>query len=119
MNHYSLNELFVAYVDHEAAGTIILQEEDPLFWSEVTDKDALYLHKLAIRREYAKKGLSREMLEWAQLRAQSLQKAYLRLDCAADRSKLCRFYESHGFKKLRVKLMFNKFPSAFYELKIK
>jgi hypothetical protein len=58
------------------------------------------------------------MIHWAIRRAKHLNKAFVRLDCAADRPKLCQFYESQGFKKVSEKVLFGKYPTAFYEFEI-
>lgn len=58
------------------------------------------------------------MIKWAKSRARFLNKKYLRLDCAADRYKLCEYYELQGFIKVGEKVMFDKYPTAFYEFEI-
>ncbi|WP_299095759.1 N-acetyltransferase [uncultured Metabacillus sp.] len=111
-----IDEMFIGFINNESAVAMILQEEDPIFWSDPTP--SLYLHKLAIRRKYAQKGLSQQMISWAKLRAKQHNKNYLRLDCAADRPKLCNFYEKQGFIKVRDEVMFGKYPTSFYEIEI-
>lgn len=113
---YALDEMYLGYIDEDAAATMILQEEDTLFWPELERGDSLFLHKLAVRRKYAKQGVSVEMINWAKARAVSLGKTYVRLDCAADRPKLHRFYESQGFKRVGERIVLGKYPTAFYEL---
>jgi GNAT superfamily N-acetyltransferase len=113
----SIEELFIGYIDNEAVTGMILQEEDRTFWPDARG-DSLFLHKLAVRRKYAKKGFSIDMVNWAKSRAKSHKKKYLRLDCAADRPKLCRFYEMQGFRKVSEKVMFGIYPTAFYEVEI-
>ncbi|MEB0060361.1 GNAT family N-acetyltransferase [Variovorax sp. LG9.2] len=56
-----------------------------------------FVHKLAVRRAWAKKGVSTELLSYARTRAQELGRAHLRLDCVADRHGLRSLYESFGF----------------------
>jgi len=117
LQSYRLNEMYLGYIDVHSAGTIVLQEEDQIFWPEFKGvNNSLFIHKLSIRREFAKSGLSTEMISWAKSQAAERQKNYLRLDCAADRIKLCNFYEKEGFYKVDEKVMFGKYPTAFYEL---
>jgi GNAT superfamily N-acetyltransferase len=118
LKNNTVEEMYIGYINNEEAAVMILQEEDSLFWPGENKYESLFLHKLAIRRKYAKKGLSEEMIEWAKSLAKNLNKKYLRLDCAADRPKLCKFYENQGFEKVREKVMFGKYPTAFYELRI-
>ena len=44
-------EVYVAIVSGPPAATLTLQSEDLLFWGEQEKQDALYLHRLAVRRE--------------------------------------------------------------------
>ena len=53
-----------------------------------------FIHKLAVRRAWAKKGVSTELLSYARARARDLARAYLRLDCVADRKALRDLYAS-------------------------
>jgi len=117
LNHYAVREMYIGYVNGEAAAAVILQEEDRLFWPDAKT-DSLFIHKLCVRRKYAKTGLSAKMIEWAKGQAKARGKTYIRLDCAADRPKLCAFYEDQGFRKVREQVMFGKYPTAFYETEV-
>jgi hypothetical protein len=46
------------------------------------------------------------------------EKKYLRLDCAADRPKLCEYYESQGFKKVREEGCLENIQQLFTNLKL-
>lgn len=113
----TINHFYAAYIDGEIAAVMILLEEDSFFWPEDQQNDALYLHKLCIRRKYSKTGLSGSMLAFATNVAQSRNKSYLKLDCASDRPPLRQFYEKHGFQLVRE--AYTVYPTAFYRLKIK
>jgi hypothetical protein len=117
LKSYSLNEMYLAYTDGSSASAIVLQEEDVMFWPNERN-NSLFIHKLSIRRKFAKTGLSEKMISWAKSQALDRQKKYLRLDCAADREKLCMFYEKQGFCKVNEKLVLGKYPTAFYELEL-
>jgi GNAT superfamily N-acetyltransferase len=88
-------ELVLAFDGNDPAACMILQPCDPLFWPGATD-DALYLHRLAVRRPYAGMGWSTAMIEWASAAAKDRGADALRLDCA-PRPALIRLYEEHGF----------------------
>ena len=88
----------VAEAEGVVVGTIRFQLEDQLFWPDVDGQDAAFVHRLAIRRTHARRGVSTDLLQWAVDRARSLGKRYLRLDCDADRSKLRELYEGFGFR---------------------
>src|SRR5438309_2329458 len=47
--------VYVAWQADQAAGTLTLQPADPEIWVDAPD-DALYLHRLAVRRAFAGSG---------------------------------------------------------------
>jgi ribosomal protein S18 acetylase RimI-like enzyme len=81
----------------EPAGTIKFQLEDTRFWPDFPGNDAAYVHRIAVKRQFAGKGISSEMLEWAVNHAACLGRSYLRLDCEGDRRVLRAIYERFGF----------------------
>src|SRR5688572_23906474 len=90
---------FLARVDGEPRATMKFLLSDWSFWYDVPEGESAYVHRLAVRRTAAGTGLSTALLTWAADRARSLGLRYLRLDCDPRRTKLCGFYEAHGFKK--------------------
>lgn len=89
-------ETYLSCINNEVVGTTTLQESDPLIWGDVPD-EAFYVHRLAIRRTYAGRGLGLQLLCWAEEAARAVGKRYLRLDCWAGNDALRRYYESAGF----------------------
>lgn len=87
---------WLAFVDSEVAGCIRYQTEDMEYWDDVPHKDSAFVHRVAVRRKFGGKGISKALIEWAKQKAKSEGKKYLRLDCT-KREKLCRLYESYGF----------------------
>lgn len=87
----------LAEVDGEVAGVMRLQTDDPLFWPEDSGDEALYLHRLAVRRRYAGGAVSNALLRRAVREAKALGRKYVRLDTVADRPKLRAVYERFGF----------------------
>ncbi len=111
---YSLDEMYLGFEDGQPITTMTLQEEDPRFWPDANHGEALYLHKLAVKRDFAGKGFAEEMVKWAAHRADSLGRRYLRLDCDSSRPKLRSFYEHLGFQ-LVDRRPLDGFDLAFYE----
>lgn len=64
---------------------------------------ALYVHKLAIRREYSGDGLGLRILDEIKNRGLAEGICFIRLDCVAHNWKLRRYYEGCGFKLIKVK----------------
>ena len=58
LRQYSASEMFMGYVDEIPAVTMILQEVDEEFWSTVPKNESLFLHKLSVKRQFAKSGLT-------------------------------------------------------------
>jgi GNAT superfamily N-acetyltransferase len=96
--HVTAGLFFIAELSGDAAGVVRFQLEDTVFWPDVPQGEAAYIHRLAIRRRYAGTGISAEILRWAVERTRSLGRRYLRLDCVASRPRLRAVYESFGFK---------------------
>lgn len=89
---------FIADCDREPAGTIRFQLEDKLFWPDISQHDSAFIHRLAVRRQFAGGEVSSALLLWAIARTHSLDRRYLRLDCVASRPKLREIYERIGFR---------------------
>jgi GNAT superfamily N-acetyltransferase len=89
---------FIAECDGVAAGVVRFQLEDQLFWPDVPMGESGYIHRLAVRREFAGRGVSTAILSWAAERTRSLGRDWLRLDCDAARPKLRGVYERFGFR---------------------
>lgn len=87
----------VAREDGQLAGVMKFELEDAYFWPEVLPGTSAFVHKLAVRRAWAKKGVSTELLSYALALARQLGRSHLRLDCVADRQGLRRLYEGFGF----------------------
>jgi GNAT superfamily N-acetyltransferase len=89
--------LFLARLNDRPVGAFLLLFEDSFFWPDMPIGQALYLHKLVVRRAVAGTGVSRQLLEHAVGQTRSAGRSFLRLDCA-PRPKLCAFYESAEFR---------------------
>ena len=77
------------------AGVMILSPEDPHFWPDRPPGEAVYLHKLAVRRAYAGLGLPAELMDEAARLAAAQGRRILRLDCDPP---LAAFYQGLGFR---------------------
>ncbi|WP_256354145.1 MULTISPECIES: GNAT family N-acetyltransferase [unclassified Variovorax] len=81
----------------EIVGVARFDLEDPYFWPEIDSGSSAFIHKLAVRRQWAGQGVSAALLAFAKARAESMGLPYLRLDCVADRTALRTLYEGFGF----------------------
>ncbi|OEV02391.1 hypothetical protein AN217_03190 [Streptomyces qinglanensis] len=110
-------DCFLALADGEPVGTIQVDTyADPEFWTpEDAPGDALYVHRMAVRRNAAGTGLGAFMLDWAGERAASVGKRWLRLDAWKDNPGLHRYYESAGFRRVRIVDLPHRRSGALYE----
>ena len=107
----------VAEIDSQAVGTMRLQLEDHLFWPDLEGGDSAFVHRLAVKRDFAGQGVSAALLDWAVDRAHALGKRFLRLDCDAERGRLRDFYERFGFRLHSYRQVGSYYVSR-YELQI-
>jgi len=89
---------FVAEWEGAAAGVVKFQLEDSLFWPDVLQHQSAFVHRLAVRRQFAGGDISSALLRWAVERTRSLGRDYLRLDCEVSRLRLRAVYERFGFR---------------------
>lgn len=90
---------WLAEVDGASAGCVRFQTEDTLFWPDVLPQESAFIHRLAVRRQFAGGTVSSALIQWAKARAEGLGKRYLRLDCEAKTRSLCAVYARAGFRK--------------------
>jgi GNAT superfamily N-acetyltransferase len=83
--------------DGEAVGTVTILLDDPLYWPD-SPPDALYVHKFAVRRDRAGRGIGAAIVEWANAEAAEVGRDFLRLDCLGDNPGIRDYYENLGFE---------------------
>jgi GNAT superfamily N-acetyltransferase len=108
---------YLAFLHGRAVGTVAILWDDAFSWAEKgTDGSAGYIHGLAVLREYAGKGIGREILRWAvgEIKA---RKPFVRLDCMAENPDLCRYYEEEGFIAQGQRVLSTGFKVRLYEKK--
>jgi predicted N-acetyltransferase YhbS len=90
-------ELYVVDVDGEPAATFTLLLDDLFFWGE-RPPNAVYLHKLAVRRAFAGRKLGEQIVDWIVAEAAARGREYVRLDCQRDLPGIRAYYERLGFE---------------------
>lgn len=96
-------DVIVCKQDGEIAGMVLLLSKpspwDLRLWGDQAfDGDgAVYLHRLAVRRKYARTGLGRAILNWSTTGIYFAGKQWMRLDCIADNRILNSFYAASGY----------------------
>ncbi|MGF9695390.1 GNAT family N-acetyltransferase [Paenibacillus sp. MABNR03] len=96
-------DVFVFKKDSKVAGMVILLQQpsawDRQLWgTQANEEDgAVYVHRLAIRRKYARTGLGRDILAWSSSGIRFENKHVVRLDCVGDNERLNEFYPRNGY----------------------
>jgi GNAT superfamily N-acetyltransferase len=99
--------------DGEPVATVTILDDDPMYWPGKPN-DALYVHKLAVRRDQAGRGIGAAIIEWANAEAAEAGRDFLRLDCQGDNPGIRDYYEGLGFEH-RGDLEMNGQPMSLYE----
>ncbi len=113
-------DFYVAEVNGKPAACIILQntQQNMQDWTSIDGEStppALYLHYLAVDREYANQGISQELLKFTDRLAKKLKLPRVRLDTNADEPKLRKLYEDFGYKELIILEEENHGRTVLYE----
>lgn len=98
VDEYTQDNCYVLYVDQIPAATFILQWKDPLYYPDVPDHTAGFIHKLAIRRQFAGQDLFAAILDFCRSQCLARNIHEIQLETDATRPALLRFYERHGFQ---------------------
>lgn len=61
--HYSAENFNIAYLDGEAVGCMALVDYDPVIWPDIMKGESLFIHKLAVKRSGAGKGVSKYLIK--------------------------------------------------------
>jgi GNAT superfamily N-acetyltransferase len=107
----------LAFVGADTAGTARITPTDELFWPEAGAGEALYVHRLAVRRRHAGGTVSQGILDFARGEARAAGCGLLRLDTDAFRPRLRGVYESYGFV-YRDERVVGPHTVARYELRV-
>jgi GNAT superfamily N-acetyltransferase len=94
--HARAGELIGGFRAGQLVACMLLRSQDPIFWPEAVEGDALYLHKLAVDRSAAGQGLGAAMIHWACETARARGTWALRLD-TLPAGPLPDFYGRLGF----------------------
>ena len=109
-------ELFVGYVGNTLAATMLVQNDDPVFWPDIDRVGSCFLHRLVVKRSFAGQGISQAMVRFAEAETRDRGRAWLRLDCD-PRPELMAFYEQLDFT-LRDRGEFDGFAACRWEKRV-
>lgn len=108
-------EVYLALKGAQAVGTISILWEDPISWEERgSDGKAGYMHGIAVLRQYAGKGVGRDIILWAEDFIRNKGKL-VRLDCMAENPRINEYYKQLQFKYVGLKELPSGFKVSLYE----
>jgi hypothetical protein len=87
---------------------------DRAYWDD--DAHAWYLHRMAVRRSHAGRGLGRLIVAWAAGRAWRAGAEVLRLECSRHNHALQRYYRQLGFRQLPTIVISTRHTGARFEM---
>lgn len=106
IKNYHNPDCFIAYVDNNPVGGLILTDKDDFLWGKNSHKEgALYLHKLFVNEGYTGRGYAQMMVKWALAHTKNNDFKKLRLDCFYDRIYLVKLYSGCDFHMLNIAVM--------------
>jgi Acetyltransferase (GNAT) family. len=111
---YKINNFYIAYQNGLPAACMALTDFDPTYWPNIPKGESLYLHKVAVKRAIAGKGISKELIDFSKKLALNYCIKAIRLNCNQHRSKLRAVYENQGFICVEEKTFFDKYYTALY-----
>lgn len=116
---YKINNFFIAYQNGLPAACMALTDYDPPYWPDIPKGESLYLHKVAVKREFAGKGFAKELIDFSKKLAIRYCINAVRLNCNQHRNKLRAVYENEGFICVEEKTFFEKHDTALYVCNVK
>lgn len=96
-DEYTRGNCYVMLVDETPAATFVLQWKNPLYYADVPDNTAGFIHKVAIRRQFAGQGLFAHRLDFCRDQCRERDIHEIQLETDATRPALTQFYERNGF----------------------
>jgi len=96
------DEAFVACIDGVIVGGAWVQRSDPDVWPDRDDGCAVYIHKLAVARDFKGQNVGREMLDAVERRAADEGLSAVRLDTAMVNSWLVGYYRDAGYTRVDI-----------------
>ena len=102
----------------EVACAFILQNTDVQYWGNTPVNEAVYLHKLCVRREFAHQGMTKSVVEAIREACKKKGVKYIRLDTGLDEKVVRKIYLRAGFKIVDIIDYENGKSLALYELEV-
>ncbi|BCN32304.1 GNAT family N-acetyltransferase [Anaeromicropila herbilytica] len=116
---YRISNFYIDYEDGLPTACMALTDYDPIHWPNIPKGESLFLHKVAVKRVFAGKGLSKELINFSKELAIHNGIDVIRLNCNKHRKKLREVYENEGFICVEEKTLFENYDTALYVCNVK
>lgn len=107
---------YVGSINDEDVCSFILQWEDSEWWPAVRRYEAAYLHKFCVRREYAHRNMTNQVVEAIKEECRKYGARFIRLDTSYDEEIVKQIYLKAGFEIIKIIKFDNGKEMALYEL---
>lgn len=118
----SRGELYCITNDDKIIGIIVITEKEDIEYKNIDwltpQGSSLYIHRLAVHPNHQGKGYAKELMDFAESFAKSMDYASVRLDTFSKNLKNNLFYKNRGYKQLSDVFFPNQseLPFHCYEL---
>jgi GNAT superfamily N-acetyltransferase len=116
---YKINNFYISYQKGLPTACMALTDSDPTYWPNIPKGESLYLHKVAVKRAFAGKGFSKELIDFSKNLAISYCINAIHLNCNQHQNKLRAVYENEGFICVEEKTFFENHDTALYVCNVK
>lgn len=108
----------IGKVNGETACAFILQDSDVGYWGVRPENEAVYLHKLCVRRAFAHQDMTKAVVEAIKEECRKRGVKYIRLDTGLDEKVVRKIYLRAGFKIVDIIDYPNGKSMALYEMEV-
>lgn len=108
----------IGKIDGNIVCAFILQNSDSEYWKDSSDVQAVYLHKLCVKREYAHRNMTKAVAEAIKEECRKNGIKYVRLDTGLDEKVVRKIYLNAGFKIVDIIDYDNGRSIALYEMEV-
>ena len=108
----------IGKIDGNTVCAFILQNSDSEYWKKSSNEEAVYLHKLCVKREYAHRNMTKLVVEAIKEECRKNDIKYIRLDTGLDEKVVRKIYLNAGFKIVDIIDCDNGRSMALYEMEV-
>lgn len=108
----------IGKIDGNTVCAFILQNSDSEYWKKSSNEEAVYLHKLCVKREYAHRNMTKLVIEAIKEECRKNDIKYIRLDTGLDEKVVRKIYLNAGFKIVDIIDCDNGRSMALYEMEV-